>query len=354
MRQLAVVSWMILLALGMAQHVPPHPAPHPAPRPSPYRPSPYRPSPYRPYSPSPSYGGGGAFKGGTSVITFAVILAVVVVLAVLWAQYRANNVAGARNVDIQTPLSPVHSMQIPESQAFVEAGSSSLPNSFSTGVWRGYYHQFGERHMLCDFSLHFHSARLIEGNGADDVGSYTISGISGKGRIAFQKKYMLHSRTASGHVNTETNKGQCVEYRGQMTGTSIAQGIRGNWYIHHGTFFGTGTFHLWPAMTDWQQSIMTQQALSEPMAAVEHLSTPSAPPASIVFRVTNDNICVVCFERAIDACLRPCCHVAVCQHCARSLLPKVCPICRESIVEITGCAGNRLDMPEGSRPLLAA
>jgi hypothetical protein len=49
----------------------------------------------------------------------------------------------------------------------------------------------------------------------------------------------------------------------------------------------------------------------------------------------DESECVVCYDNAIDTCLRPCGHQALCRACADQLRgnPKKCPLCR-AVIEV--------------------
>jgi len=58
------------------------------------------------------------------------------------------------------------------------------------------------------------------------------------------------------------------------------------------------------------------------------------------FKVSQDNKCTVCFDRAIDVVLDPCGHIIACGLCAQSLNPQRCPVCREDIQQILSAKGG--------------
>jgi len=174
----------------------------------------------------------------------------------------------------------------------------------------------------------------VAGNGVDDVGQYRISGILGGNRVAFQKRYMAGTRADNGLINHRENLGHTVEYRGEKVGESLAQGIRGHWYVDLPHYRGKGEFHLWPGMQNWHLPEPSATLASEIVA----MPLPSASP--VQFEVTSDNVCAVCFENPINVCLIPCGHVAICSSCANRLRPPSCPICRTHIASICDASGN--------------
>lgn len=182
-----------------------------------------------------------------------------------------------------------------------------------SGTWRGWYDQYGYRHQVCEFTLCFEGS-AITGAGVDDVGAYEISGTAAPTtrRIAFEKQYIRDSLSSSGRRRPDENHGHLVEYRGEWAGLHLGQGVRGTWYIRTESYSGSGRFHMWPAMEDWKRD-----GAAEPRE---------------VFEVTEDNICVVCYDKPIDTLLDPCGHIAVCSLCARRLPQgpqghQRCPIC---------------------------
>jgi len=193
-------------------------------------------------------------------------------------------------------------------QQFVETQeASTLPS----GSWRGYYTFSAIRHDVCEFNLEFDGAGHITGNGTDDVGQYTMEGLYGRSRIAFSKTYIARSENVSG-VHHYGNKGHMVEYRGELAGDSLGSGFRGVWTIHSRGSSYTGQFHIWPTMEGWADSSNTN----------------GMPSTGGTF---EENECVVCYDRAISTCLRPCGHIALCGVCASQLSPRRCPLCRRPI-----------------------
>jgi hypothetical protein len=227
-----------------------------------------------------------------------------------------------------------------EARSFVGLSASEGPPAaalaWPSGMWRGYYHQYGSRHSLCDFSLQFHAGE-VTGAGTDGVGGYRIQGVYNGSRVAFTKQYVRSTATRTGRVDHQENLGHAVEYRGQVVETNFGAGVRGRWYISRSSsgYSGNGDFHLWPAMEGWHR--LSAPPLEDP----ESMSLPSAPP----FHVTQGNVCVVCFERPINVGLQPCNHVAICRSCASRLSPPVCPICRTPIARLSGADGGQVASP---------
>jgi len=233
----------------------------------------------------------------------------------------------------------------PDARTFVNIANGSAGTSlFPSGSWRGYYCQYGRQHALCDFSFMFAGAN-VTGSGLDDVGQYNINGVVGGNRVAFQKRYIAHSPAENGLINHTENRGHIVEYRGEKVGVSLAQGIKGHWYVNLPHYQGRGEFHLWPAMPNWH---LTQPS-APPLSAIGQMPVPSAPP--LQFPVTSDNVCTVCFDNPINVCLLPCGHVAICSSCANRLRPPNCPICRTHITSICDATGN--PFAEASAPPMA-
>lgn len=229
---------------------------------------------------------------------------------------RACRRARSRAVSAPRPLAAV-----PDQEAFVRAHLSTLETAppFPSGLWRGYYNCAGTRHDVCEFNLQFDGASgNFSGSGVDDVGSYSITGIQHGTRMAFSKAYLRGSKNIAGVVSYG-NQGHNVEYRGEMAGPSLGEGIRGCWSIRSSLGNDDGDFHLWPAMAGW--SDQRQEA-----------------------RTFSESECVVCYDRPISVCLRPCGHVALCGMCASRLNPRKCPLCR---VSITSMESSQLPKEDG-------
>ena len=215
--------------------------------------------------------------------------------------------------------------------AFVAASEDSRPNngrpevtSLPSGIWRGYYNHSGARHEICEFTLQFGRNSRVMGVGVDDVGKYVISGVcdEAQSRLAFKKTYVMRSRNVSGVVSYG-NKGHSVEYRGELAGGALGRGFHGAWRIRHEIGNCDGAFHIWPAMEGWCN-------LRETELGSDFESRRNSFEA--------ESECVVCFDRAIGTCLRPCGHQVLCRECADKLrTPRICPICRTQIDHISDC-----------------
>ena len=122
---------------------------------------------------------------------------------------------------------------------------------YRSGAWRGFYMQSGRIHSLARFTLEFYLGK-VTGQGVDDVGHFTVSGLYGQsGAVAFTKKYTSRSRNDAGQ-HSAMNHGHAVEYRGsekreytetQYEATPMSK-IEGNWWIAGQN--PRGTFSLWP------------------------------------------------------------------------------------------------------------
>ena len=122
---------------------------------------------------------------------------------------------------------------------------------YRSGAWRGFYMQSGRIHSLARFTLEFYLGK-VTGQGVDDVGHFTISGLYGEsGAVAFTKNYTSRSRNDAGQ-HSAMNHGHAVEYRGsekreytetQNEATPLSK-IEGNWWIAGQS--AEGTFSLWP------------------------------------------------------------------------------------------------------------
>jgi len=200
----------------------------------------------------------------------------------------------------------------------------------------------------------------VSGSGVDDVGSYTINGFYFINRIAFSKTYQLNSRNLQGVVHYG-NVGHTVEYRGQLCGESLGSGVRGMWSIRHATHGSMDErFHLWPGMEGWQDIVSGEEVNGEDTICSTRAQENSLTDAFLgnrrptnsllVMSGSDDRIpsnpqkeyvasfedceCIVCLDRVISTCLRPCRHVALCGICASKLNPRVCPVCRAQITSI--------------------
>jgi len=186
-----------------------------------------------------------------------------------------------------------------------------VATALPSGMWSGYYTFAGMRHDVCEFNLEFSETGDIDGKGVDDVGRYDIAGRYGAARLAFSKQYIARSQNTAGVVHYG-NQGHTVEYRGELAGVSLGSGFRGAWTIRATLGDYDGQFHLWPAMEGWADTA----------------------PAESSGATFEENECVVCYDRSISTCLRPCGHVALCGVCASRLNPRKCPLCRQNIVSV--------------------
>ena len=186
---------------------------------------------------------------------------------------------------------------------------------YPSGCWRGYYTYENSEHGVVEFALRFDDQGTLTGEGADDVGCYTIQGrfCGSSGRVAFTKQYQRGTQNAAGRVKREENCGHAVEYRGAPArrdshgGVVLGGGLKGRWHIEAA---GRGQWHLWPVVRTWQ--------------------TGDGEAAS----VDNDSECCVCFANPIDTCIEPCGHSCLCASCANRLRPWRCPLCRADIREL--------------------
>ncbi|CAJ1426427.1 unnamed protein product [Effrenium voratum] len=218
-----------------------------------------------------------------------------------------------------------------------DPGRQSSQSSPPSGSWRGYYTYDRVNHDVCEFQLRFENT-TVQGEGVDDVGCYTIRGTykSAQKSVTFAKKYRLGSRNHLGLLN-EDNEGHVVTYQGRLVGDTLGAGFRGTWQIRNSGTNSNGNFHLWPAMESW--------ASAPPLEALA--------PSQQLFQVAEDGECVICFERAISTCLRPCGHIAMCSQCVNRLpLPRTCPICRSRIESVLTRSGEQ--GPSASQALRAA
>lgn len=243
---------------------------------------------------------------------------------------RINDARSVREAAEQAaPSPPLPAKEFIQIQDAEVASTDATAEELS-GKWRGYYEQYGSSQRLCEFSLVFENGR-VRGDGVDDVGAYRIRGFSSEGcrRLAFAKQYVHESEASNGEGNSEENLGHVVEYRGTAAGPGVTtSGLRGTWFIQTSEYTGQGAFHIWP---------------------VEGLHSASAMRASKeflrkqpTFEISDDSVCVICFDRTIDVVLDPCGHIVVCAECARSLNPHRCPICRSEIQQILSATGTAM------------
>ena len=203
----------------------------------------------------------------------------------------------------------------------------------------GYYRQGARQHGLVEFTLRFSADGRVLGEGSDDVGHYTITGRHRAGKVAFCKQYEADSRTAGGHAS-EGNKGHAVEYRGAPArvgdggAVSLSGGVRGTWSIRHelhGDF--DGAWHMWPVMRDWNQG-REGGGGSGSGGGIDGGGEAAGDDE-------EESECCVCYDRAIDTCLQPCGHAALCRECATRLPQRRCPLCRAEILDMVPSLSTR-------------
>lgn len=97
---------------------------------------------------------------------------------------------------------------------------------FVTGVWRGFYIQWGQRGKQ-ELHLSFFDGQIV-GDGADPAGDFRVLGTYdiNAGKLWMQKLYASHN----------------VEYDGHAEG----DGVWGLWSINDGPHPDKGGFHIWP------------------------------------------------------------------------------------------------------------
>ena len=100
----------------------------------------------------------------------------------------------------------------------------------------------------------------------------------------------------------------------------MAQGLRGKWDVHTYKYKGTGPFHIWPANPPPPLPIATAIPVAKAVPVAD--SEASAPPPEDLLSLpmgyvaSDNNECVICFERGVNTVLRPCGHIAMCSTCA--------------------------------------
>jgi len=272
--------------------------------------------------------GAGQGRGGKSTGNewiALVIIAVCFVILIAAKRYENSDSIGERRPllsegerrgVVAAPPSAREYVSGQESAATTNVPMKVLPS----GIWRGYYDQFGTTHQVCEFNLTIQSD-MVQGSGVDDVGAYTLEGLYAQatGRLAFKKQYIRDSHAANG-LSSNENLGHCVEYRGTCAGPELGQGVRGRWTVQTSMYSGSGVFHIWPVVD-----------LQGPAAAEAGEAFVREHPT---FEVSDDNICAVCFDRAIDVLLDPCGHIVVCAACSQRLSPRRCPICRVAVSQV--------------------
>jgi len=228
----------------------------------------------------------------------------------------------------------------PHVSGICEPGKSDV--LLPSGIWRGYSQEVGNDFEVVEFVLNFASASddqpvPVTGNGTDDVGKYSLTGVYEQRRLAFQKKYILDTPSSDGHTQSNSSLGHVVEYRAEWAGDDLRKGIRGIWFFEEGvgsSFFHNGMFHVWPAMDGWQQIGHKAAMASEvPVKRAEDGEiSASLDHESCRWHVTGFEVdpkqkCAKCYENPINICLLPCCHTAICRACESGLRTRLCPIC---------------------------
>ncbi|UJR11122.1 hypothetical protein I4U23_015304 [Adineta vaga] len=111
--------------------------------------------------------------------------------------------------------------------------------SFQTGMWSSRYHQYNRWHGPHQLSLTFDSSMLkIDGNGTDDVGEFTITGL-----YSFQTNRMtLDKLYKSGTGNIMENFGHKVTI--QLDWNAELNQFEGTWYVQTKKYRGEDKFEL--------------------------------------------------------------------------------------------------------------
>lgn len=256
------------------------------------------------------------------------------------AAAAAAGAAGARRRGSPPPSISAHLGEEESDEAASAAAGTRLvsaPYLFPSGAWRGYYRTDAREHGVVEFELRFSPEGSVSGSGRDDVGEYTIDGRHRRGRIAFRKQYAAGSRTAGGQLSKE-NAGHAVEYRGSAARTrpdgtpSLSGGVRGSWAIRHRLGDSDGTWHLWPVVLARREEEDDERDETTP--ARSGVGGDGAGGAAAAEEEETEVECVVCYDRAIDTCLKPCNHAALCHFCAVRLPNRRCPLCRAPIREM--------------------
>jgi len=245
---------------------------------------------------------------------------------------------GDNNARSVTRISEPEDVTVPEpeppppAEEFIQSQGDDVAPSTSeqlSGKWRGFVEQYHRSTMsLCEIFLVFEGGH-VRGEGVDDVGGFTITGLSSEDcrRIALSKQYIPESKASNGEVNYDENLGHVVEYRGVAAGPLLStSGLRGTWHIQTDQYTGQGVFHIWPV--EGLHSDVAMEASKDFMRK-----------RGIKFEVSAENVCVICFDNTIDVVLDPCGHIVVCASCAQSLNPRRCPICRSQIHQILSAKG---------------
>eukprot|EP00927_Polykrikos_kofoidii_P078609 TRINITY_DN75413_c0_g1_i1.p1 TRINITY_DN75413_c0_g1~~TRINITY_DN75413_c0_g1_i1.p1 ORF type:complete len:699 (+),score=81.63 TRINITY_DN75413_c0_g1_i1:110-2098(+) len=211
---------------------------------------------------------------------------------------------------------------------------------FPSCVWTG-YNEEGDRRVPYRLTLTFtestpeNTDRLsiewhISGSGVDEIGSYVVTGEWSPVnlRVGFTMTY----------ERDQNNGCIAVEYRGEAMRLP-GQGIRGTWSLRKSKVSRDGYFHLWP---------LTVTAVSD-----EPVSLSSDRSNEFTHCLRSDPPkCVVCFVEDINAMLKPCGHVALCDLCAKAVLSQIstCPTCnlKSDAMEVVFCS-QRFRMTRNSK-----
>lgn len=104
---------------------------------------------------------------------------------------------------------------------------------FVSGMWRGFYVQWGSRGKQ-ELSLTFFDGQIV-GDGADPAGDFRVRGGYDVecGKVWIHKVYPTHTVEYDGHAE----HGSAGE---------VAGGIWGAWQIRYGFSRDHGGFHIWP------------------------------------------------------------------------------------------------------------
>lgn len=123
---------------------------------------------------------------------------------------------------------------------------------FASGMWRGFYIQWGVRGKQ-ELGLTFFVGQIV-GDGADPAGDFRVRGGYDveSGKVWLHKVYPSHTVEYDGHAEPGENKG-----------------IWGAWQIRYGFTRDHGGFHIWPdASAEGQsRSIKREQPLPAREAA---------------------------------------------------------------------------------------
>ena len=108
----------------------------------------------------------------------------------------------------------------------------------------------------------------------------------------------------------------------------MSGGVRGSWAIRHRLGNSDGTWHLWPVVL-----ARRDEGEEDDQTAPAARSGVGGGGADAEDAEETEE-CVVCYDRAIDTCLQPCNHAALCHVCAVRLPNRRCPLCRAPIREM--------------------